>query len=241
MDSSAKEKQQLYSKFSGIVYKQRFKIMYGDDKMIFGVMSTNEQDSKMSKTLKYKTIYDTLVALDKNIKFSFEQAIHFAFSENATKNFHLVTNNNCEEEFLAYYFIENSLFRTSILWDMLAQFYNVFYELKFKKDKIHYKTFFDPECTHCSQFSSKANAIKNYINPKDDTDTTGMCVGNHKYVNGLRNQMTHRNSPNITTMSNFDFTFKTPPTYQLTRIIDDYSVASQFLNEILDDIETSLA
>ena len=33
------------------------------------------------------------------------------------------------EEFLAYYFSENALFRLSTLWDILAQFYNIFYNL----------------------------------------------------------------------------------------------------------------
>lgn len=80
----------------------------------------------------------------------------------------------------------------------------------------------------------------NYIKQDDDVTSLNMWEGNHKYVNGLRNQMTHRNSPNVSAMSNFDFNLKDSPTYQLKRIIEDYVVVSTFLNKILDDIENNI-
>ena len=49
--------------------------------------------------------------------------------------------------------------------------------------------------------------------------------------------MTHRNSPNVATMSDFDVNFKQHPAYMLKRIIEDYSIASNYIGKILNEIE----
>ena len=64
-----------------------------------------------------------------------------------------------------------------------------------------------------------------------------MWKGDHKYINECRNKMTHRNSPNVNAMSDFDLNFKDSPDFMLKRIIDDYNVASNYIKEILDRIE----
>ncbi|MGL5086852.1 MAG: hypothetical protein ACRC68_14270 [Clostridium sp.] len=52
--------------------------------------------------------------------------------------------------------------------------------------------------------------------------------------------MTHRNSPNITVISDYDFNFKSHPSFLLKRIIEDYSVVSKYIKEFLDEIEKNL-
>ena len=49
--------------------------------------------------------------------------------------------------------------------------------------------------------------------------------------------MIHRNSPNVPVMSDFDTNLKNHPVFQLKRIIEDYAVVSQYIKEILDEIE----
>ena len=85
--------------------------------------------------MQYKTIHDTLMDLDWKIKLSFENAIKFSYSDTVRNNFNLIRT-DAEEEKLAYYYIENALFRTSSLWDMLAQLYRLFYDIDIPKEKV---------------------------------------------------------------------------------------------------------
>ena len=59
----------------------------------------------------------------------------------------------------------------------------------------------------------------------------------NSYVNDIRNKMTHRNSPNIAVMSDYDMNFKQHPTFIIKRILEDYVTASKYMKEILDEIE----
>ena len=52
--------------------------------------------------------------------------------------------------------------------------------------------------------------------------------------------MTHRNSPNISVLSDYDMRFKDHPSFMLKRIIEDYVTVSKYLGEILDEIEKDL-
>lgn len=49
--------------------------------------------------------------------------------------------------------------------------------------------------------------------------------------------MTHRNSPNIADISDYDVNFKHHPSLLLKRIIEDYNVVSKYIRDILDEIE----
>lgn len=51
----------------------------------------------------------------------------------------------CEEERLAYYYIENSLFRISSLWDILAQLFCLYYNIKIPTNDIYYNKLFNQE------------------------------------------------------------------------------------------------
>lgn len=233
------DKEMLYfqNKLSSVVYtSNRFKVMIGEDKFLFGSLSGKNDRSPLGKLMQYKTIYDTLRDLDWKIKLSFNEAIKNAYSDSVINEFDLIRTNN-EEEKLAFYYIENALFRTSSLWDMLAQLYRLFYDIDIPKDKVYYKQIFNPSKNYSNEFKVNATEIFEYIEQNDDTDCEGEWKGNHSFVNDLRNKMTHRNSPNVAVMSDFDINFKDHPTFQLKRIIEDYVAVSEYIKKILDETE----
>ena len=227
----------LKGKILSIKYNEdRFQISLGGDKYIFGVTSPIGKETNISKLMQYKTLYDTLFDLDWKIKLSFHEGIKYAYSDPVQNDFSLFTINS-EEEKLSYYFIENALFRTSSLWDILAQLYCLYFSVQISQDRIHYKKIFNPNSSHATNFKSAAAKISQYINQEDNTDLDGEWEGNHKFINDLRNKMTHRNSPNVATLSNYDLNLKNHPTFMLKRIIEDYVTVSNYIEEILNNIE----
>lgn len=232
-----KEVEYLKKKISEVSYNpKRFKVFFGEDRFLFGVISPEGEETPFSKLMQYKAVYDTLQNLDWKIKISLKKGIDYAYSELVQENFSLV-NINTEEESLAYYYIENALFRTSSLWEMLAQLYCLFYEINIRKDRIYYNKIFNPDLSLAAKFKEKAIEINNYIRQEDETGIEGEWKGNHKYTNDCRNKMTHRNSPNVTTISDYDCNFKDHPSFILKRVIEDYAVVSKYLREMLDEIE----
>ena len=233
-----KEKEYLLNIVNSIQYnKKRFRLMLGDDKYIFGIISGKQisAPSPFSKLMQYKTLYDTLRDLDYKIKISFVKAIELSYSD-VFKNFSLFEESSIDEQ-NTYYFIENALFRTSILWDLLAQFYRLYYEIDIETTKVYYNRIFNPNNSVNDKFKEKSKKIYEYISQEDNTDCEGEWKGNHAFANEQRNKMTHRNSPNVGVMSDFDFNVKNHPAFILKRIIEDYKAVSIFLSEILDIIE----
>lgn len=229
---------------------ERFNLYVGEDKFIFGIISPNGHEAPFSKLMQYKTLYDTLMYLDWKIKFSFKKSIKYVYSKQVQRNLNIF-HRNSKEENLAYYYIENALFRTSSLWDILAQLYLLFYQIKIKdnktkneviipQDKVYYKKIFNPKLSYSKNFKDKAIEINEYINEKDDIHINGAWKGNHKYINDCRNKMTHRNSPNFTVMSDYDFNFKKYRPTLLKRTIEDYAIVSKYIEEILNKIEKTL-
>ena len=210
-----------------------FTIIQSDGKYIFGITSVPGKELPVAKILEYKTLYDTLCDLDAKVKYSLEMAIKYAYSRSAIKNFHMIKK-PVGKELLAYYYIENAVFRTSSLWDILAQFYRTMYALDIPYDKVFYKVIFDPQNSHCSKFKDAAEEIHAYlIEEEDDINGDDHWKGNHAVVNEYRNKMTHRNSPNVSVASNLDFNLRLPPTLILKRVIEDYEKASRLLKEVI--------
>ncbi|MFZ2538270.1 MAG: Cthe_2314 family HEPN domain-containing protein [Oscillospiraceae bacterium] len=239
-DRNKSEINYLESKLSEVSYNpNRFKLMIGEDKFLFGVISANHSEAPFGKLMQYKTIYDTLRDLDWKIKLSFDESIKYAYSEPVQKDFSLLKEES-DEERLAFYYIENALFRTSSLWDMLAQLYRLLYNIEIPKEKVYYKKIFNPSLDNSDNFKVNATEIYNYINQDDDTDCEGEWKGNHTFSNNLRNKMTHRNSPNVAVMSDYDMNLKHHPAFQIKRIIEDYVVVSQYINEVLNEIENEI-
>jgi Cthe_2314-like HEPN len=236
----SKEVKYLQDKIKEIIYNEnRFKLMMGNEKFLFGIVSAPNTPAPFSELMQYKTIYDTLRDLDNKIKFSFEKAIYYSYSSNVQNNFSFL-NNSSEEETMAYYYIENALFRTSSLWDMLGQLYRLYYQIEIDQDKVYYKKIFNPLSPYSIKYKDKANEINNYLNQENDTNIDGEWKGNHKFVNDCRNKMTHRNSPNIAVMSDYDINFKNHPSFLLKRIVEDYNVVSKYISEILDEIDKEI-
>lgn len=238
-DRNKSEINYLESKLSEVSYNPyRFMLMIGEDKFLFGLISGSNSEAPFGKLMQYKTIYDTLRDLDWKIKLSFDKSIKYAYSEPVQKDFSLLEEESAEER-LAFYYIENALFRTSSLWDMLAQLYRLFYNIEIPKEKVYYKKIFDP-LNNSDNFKVKATEIYNYINQDDDTECEGEWKGNHSFSNNLRNKMTHRNSPNVAVISDYNINLKHHPAFQIKRIIEDYVVVSQFINEVLNEIENEI-
>lgn len=219
--------------------KNHFIFKTGKEKYIFGVVSAENETSSISKIIQYNVIYETIYDLDFKIKLSFKKALEYAYSTNVQEHL-LNLKNNSVEEIYSYYYIENPLFRVSSLWDMLAQLYRLFFQIDVEPYDVKYKQIFDPNTRYSKKFKEKATLISNYINEEDNTDVDGEWKGNHNFVNKCRNKMTHRNSPNLTVLSDFDVNFKHHPTYLLKRIIEDYRVVSKFIYDILNDIEKEI-
>lgn len=234
------EKEYLEAKINEVKYNDsRFKMTIGSDRYVFGIISGQDSKAPFSKLLQYKTIYDTLKDVDYKLKISFEKAIEFAYSEAVQNDFSLFKEGSYEET-MAYYYIENALFRTSSLWDLLAQLFRLYYQIEVNADKVYYKNIFNPSSPKSELFKDKAKEINEYINQEDGTNVEGEWEGNHGYVNASRNKMTHRNSPNVPVLSDFDVNLKHHPSYILKRIIEDYNVVSKYICEILDSIEVEV-
>ncbi len=197
-------------------------------KEIFGVFSPNTQ---MGRTFEYKTVFETILEVDWAVKISFLSAIDYEYINDDFNPLSPPTQNQRN----AAYYTENGVFRTIVLWDMLAQLYNIKHKIETDTTKIFYKSFFKKRLINIDKIN--AGLISSYFEQDDNTDVEPW-QGNHSYLNEFRNQMTHRNSPNISTMSNFAFEMRMPARYTLKRAIEDYSVVSKFITSFLDDIGT---
>ena len=177
MNYTEKEKEYFNNKLSQVIYNpNRFKVLVGEDRFLFGIVSAGDSEAPFGRLMQYKTLYDTLIDLDWKIKFSFDKAIEYAYSEPVQNNFSIFRVET-EEERNAYYYIENALFRTSSLWDLLAQFYRLFYKLEMPKERVYYKKVFDPSLQSSDRFKVKATEINNYLEESDDTDCEGEWKG----------------------------------------------------------------
>nr|WP_307990373.1 hypothetical protein [uncultured Niameybacter sp.] len=235
MNQSTQERNYLIDLVNKIQYDpNNFIIKTDNDKYIFGLCSPNPNDP-LSKFFMYKTLFDSIQDIDKKIKYSFEQSLSFAYTDAVFKNFKMFDSSPEEEK--AYYYLENALFRTSTLWDLLAQIYNIICDTNLPVDKIKYYWFFTNQSKNPSPFQDTLNAIKAYLDQADNTNTPTLWEGNHTFCNKIRNKMTHRNSPAVNTASNFDFSLKDHPTYLLKRVIEDYYVVSNFIREAFMLIE----
>lgn len=139
-------------------------------------------------------------------------------------------------EMKALYYIENMIFRTSTLWDMLAQLCNVFWKINRPIDKIYTGAFFH-DCSQEKNKKSFAKDVHNYFTEEDEIKSdTERWKGNFEYIKEYRNTMTHRNSPNITILSNFSMQLRPPAIFVFKRVTEDYLKAIEFITRILDDI-----
>ena len=103
-----------------------------------GYMSADPYYNTDKSFFVYKTLYDTIVDLDRKSK-SHLTLLYVGCSFNIDK-FNMVGLPSSEEE--AIYYTENAVFRTSFLWDLLAQLYNVKHKQNNNPDKVYYSQLF---------------------------------------------------------------------------------------------------
>lgn len=218
-----------------------FKVYIGEDKYVMGYMSPDSDYNPDKSFFMYKTLYDTIVDLDRKIKKSFGLALRWEYSSDIER-FSMVSPPSAEEE-EAIYYTENAVFRTSALWDLLAQLYNVKYKDNKNPDKVYYHTLFHNN-TQGKRPNPLAQKIYAYITEVEDEERVyekdEFWTGNHEYVSAYRNKMTHRNSPNVATISNYAFELRMPMRYVLKRVIEDYVKASEFIKLMLEEIISGL-
>lgn len=232
--------QWLKSKVDNVSFDEnRFHISVGDGKYIFGAIMNVPKSSNSPDYFAISSIYDTIADLNHKIRYSFYMAAECEPSESLED--HIWIGKPQANELTATYFIENMVFRTEILWDMLAQLYNEFWLVKKPKDKIYAERFFK-EMAQGKNVKQRAESICEYFS--QENDERGNCEtwgGNHKYIKDYRNQMTHRNSPNISTMSSFAQELRPPAIYVLKRATEDYLKAVEFIKDALDEISEAFS
>lgn len=210
--------------------KDMFTVYYGyEGKLVIGVIS---QTDKIDRLFEYKSLFESVLHTDWAIKFSLNYAIEYAYKneESLDNLFSSATGN----ERTAAHFTENAVFRTVILWNILAQFYNIKYNIVADASKVFYKSFFRDQLV--SSNTINASTINEYIEQPENIKVEPW-QGNHIYVNDYRNQMAHRNSPNVTTMSNYATELRLPMRYVLKRVVEDYSMVSFFIKDFLQNID----
>ena len=206
-----------------------FHIKCEEGKFLFSI-STDDQET--TDYFAVSAIYDSICAVDEHIKYAFSQAISYDLPE-TPKEYNPFSKPSSDER-IALYHTENIVFRVSVLWDLLAQLCNVIYHTGLEPTVIHYNRYFANHVSGEKSFAI-AEEINNYLKETDDFDAdVNPWPGNHAYLSEYRNQMTHRVSPNISSMSSLGDTLRPPTLYVLQRAIEDYYKVSSFLCRLIN-------
>ena len=208
-------------------------IQIGNKEYISGIFG--DKDDDVNNYFKYNHFIESINDLSQKTKISIEKCLT-AYQKVDSEKFNPMTNNLSNYEKKAYYYMENALFREIILWESLAQLYNVYFCLKINIERVNYKKIID--------ILSKRNEkiinfkkISMYINEKYDIKKPVLDEGIHDCVCQLRNQMTHRYSIAITSMSE-NINLRAMPD-SIYKIAKDYNMVQKHLVEIINIIITS--
>ena len=184
------------------------------------------------------SIYDSLINLCEGVMYSFCEIVKINPSEYLLDYNPLLQED--ENERIARHHTENMIFRTSTIWDMLAQFCNQLWGAGYEIDLIYVRKFFERESeheAHC-EFSKK---VINYFDEEDSVETDQeIWKGNHQYVKEYRNAMTHRLSPSSVIISKETNDLRPPVVFLLKRVIEDYVQSISFFDVILDEFNSEL-
>ena len=238
-----KEKEYLQNIYKGRLPRNNPFIMnIGDGKEVFVMaLGDNTFGKNMDMISQYRSLYDTVLDLKRKIAFSLNEAIEKAYSEAVLDNFGF-TNKVTLEEWYAYYYAENAIFRIEALWDILAQIYNLKYSLEADKKHVMHSRIFSKQDRVVNRYWKGAipdeiSEIADYIAEDDDTSVEdGMWKGNYAYVNSLRNNMTHQISISNNSFSSYAFSFKEPPSYMLKRVTECYAKLEDFIYKACENV-----
>lgn len=219
-----------------------FIIRVDDDKEVFVIASGRDHlCENMDLISQYKTLYDTALDLSFKISYSLDKAIENAYSKKLINNYDLMYSCG-KEEWNAYYYIENAVFRIEALWDILGQIVNIKYSLGLSKKSVYHSRIFSKETRNINQFwpngmPNEIVAYAEYMLEEDDTTIeNGMWKGNYRYVNSLRNEMAHQISISQSAISSYSFSLKEHPAFILKRVTENFATLEGFIYEICKQI-----
>lgn len=227
------EAEYLLSMIESVHYDENaFTIWYGDDKVILGAIM--HDDSETQHFFDYATIYHTIIDLDWKIKISLKMAIDSA-DVISFEEWNPI-NPPSKIEKMAIYYTENGIFRLAVLWDLLAQLFNLKEKLGKPFEKVYVAQLFHDaqQGKHPNPFAVK---VYSYMQQQNNADVEPW-EGNYAYMKEFRDKMTHRSSPSISSISNFSQELRMPMMYVLKRIVEDYKQVSEFISEIIGEILT---
>lgn len=205
-----------------------FRIKCENDRFIFSIQSI---DQETNDYFAVSAIYDTICAIDSAIKYAFSEIISLDLPESLDKYnpFSIIS----DDERIAIYHVENIVFRVGILWDMLAQLCNIIYHTEVNPQKLHCSRYFD-KYSHGNNSFAFAKEINAYLKEEEDPSADiNPWPGNHVFLANYRNQMTHRISPSISSISTM-YTLRPPTIYVLHRAVEDYYKVSSFLCQLIN-------
>ncbi len=222
-----------------------FIIRVSEDREMFIISpGDNAIGTELDKISKFKDIYSTVLDLKNKIGYSLKKAIEYAYSDEVRDNYNMLHSSG-DNEWLAYYYIENAMFRVETMWDILAQIYNIKYSLGEPIHKVYHSHIFSNQEQYCNKYwhgnpPQDIQKIIDYINEDDDIEGE-KWHGNYSFVNTLRNNMTHKFSISQSNMSSFAFELKHHPHFILKRLCESFASLQDFLHDafdsILEDIE----
>lgn len=216
-----------------------FEIYWSENKVVFGMMMPDKNDI-LNKSFMYKSIFSSVKDLNNKIKYSLKTSIESAYSDEVINGQFNFFEEPTGKEWSAYYFLENAIFRISTLWDLLAQIYNIKYDIIQDIKRVNYFKFFNEKIKIDNIKTidkEQVIKIKSYLNELDNRDLDGIWEGNHKHVNEYRSKMTHRNAPSISIISSYDINLKSHPHFELKRTVEDYYIVSKFILEFINNLE----
>ena len=221
----------IYAYYDSVHYEQnKFTAWYSNDLNIMGGLCVDQPEKQ--KFFAYATIYNTVMDVDKKVKFSAHEAAKYG-DVSALKDWRPLEEPS-ENEWKAGYYIENAIYRVGTLWDLLAQLFNIQQNYGKPFDKVYAEQLFHDaqQGKHPNAFAKK---VYDYISQKND-DSGELFKGTHCYIKGFRDKLTHRYSPNVSSISNYAAELRQPSLYVLYRLTEDYLQVSIFLDEIFSDI-----
>ena len=193
-------------------------------------------DKKIKKVFKYNHFLESINDLSHKTKMSIEKCVE-AYQDTDINDFNLMENKISKKENEAYYYMENALFREVILWDSLAQLYNLYYDMGIDVDKIYYKKVIE-KLSLKNIKEIDFDQILKYLKEPYSINEKDIDKGIHECISHFRNQMTHRFSIAITAFSENteeSATLRAMPDL-LYKIAKDYNIVQKYLVQIIEMI-----
>ena len=224
-----KEKQEILNLINEYTINlKNIHIVIDNNKYIAGIIGNVDKD--IQRYFEYNRFIESIYDLTQKTKISIEKCLE-AYQKVNANNYNPLTYPISEEENNAFYYLENALFREIMLWDSLAQLYNLYYDLKYNITSVHYKKVIK-ELANKQITEIDFNEINDYITEKYDNSNLNLDAATHDYINELRNQLTHRFS--ITITSFIDETKLRAMPDSIYKVSKDFNKVQKYLLQIID-------